>query len=213
MKEWEGCLGFELTIASLVENAIPPYLIGTEATDPDPFSALRPGSKSVCQANATQSSPRTTFEDLAVRLGEYVHRAVNSGVLVTDELPRTEARVILYDDDPWNQTPADNPQWLNMFKLGYGLTIPTTSGFPSAVSSEAVDISPLQYHEERSNAITTTLPVGIAPFTFANMQHAAGDSVLFFPSTCNPPVCSPNIEELEGVPAPGVHIPWSWQTP
>ncbi|KAJ3563925.1 hypothetical protein NPX13_g8028 [Xylaria arbuscula] len=210
MKEWKGCRGLEPAIALLVENAIPPYLIGTEATDPDPFSALRPGSKSFSQANATYSSPRTTFEQLTARLGEYVHTTISSGVLVTDELLRKEARVILNgDDDPWNQTPADNPQWLNMFKLGYGLTVPAmVDHIPSDSSLATANVYAEGHHREELESILSTLPVGEAPFTMENMHHAAGDNAMFLPLAC-----STNLEGHEGDVTSGVYIPWSWQTP
>ncbi|KAJ8128600.1 hypothetical protein O1611_g5037 [Lasiodiplodia mahajangana] len=202
MKEWKGCRGLEPAIALLVENAIPPYLIGTEATDPDPFSALRPGSKSFSQANANRSSPRTTFEELTARLGEYVHTTISNGILVTDELLRKEARVILYgDEDPWNQTPADNPQWLHMFKLGYGLIVPLAAGLPSAPPSGTAGGEILQ-------SIIATLPIGMAPFTAQNMQHAAGDSAMLLP-----PVCNINTEGCESATTLSTYIPWSWQTP
>lgn len=35
---------------------------------------------------------------------------------------QVESRRILYgDDDPWNQTSADNPEWLNLFKKAHGI--------------------------------------------------------------------------------------------
>ncbi|KAJ3454589.1 hypothetical protein MRS44_013189 [Fusarium solani] len=40
----------------------------------------------------------------------------------TDEELQYQARWIMYDDgDPWNQTPADNPDWLREFKRDIGL--------------------------------------------------------------------------------------------
>ncbi|RGP79042.1 hypothetical protein FLONG3_2948 [Fusarium longipes] len=40
----------------------------------------------------------------------------------SDEELRHHARCLLYnDDDPWNQTPADNAQWLEMFKREVGI--------------------------------------------------------------------------------------------
>ncbi|KAF4459659.1 monocarboxylate transporter 4 [Fusarium albosuccineum] len=43
----------------------------------------------------------------------------------TDEELQHQARCILYyDDDPWNQTAADNPEWLLQFKLDVGLIQP-----------------------------------------------------------------------------------------
>ncbi|CAG7559701.1 unnamed protein product [Fusarium equiseti] len=40
----------------------------------------------------------------------------------SDEELRHQARCLLYnDDDPWNQTPADNAQWLDIFKKEAGI--------------------------------------------------------------------------------------------
>ncbi|RKK91804.1 hypothetical protein BFJ71_g10649 [Fusarium oxysporum] len=40
----------------------------------------------------------------------------------SDEELRHQARCLLYnDDDPWNQTPADHAQWLEMFKKEVGI--------------------------------------------------------------------------------------------
>ncbi|KAM0355203.1 hypothetical protein ACHAPU_001069 [Fusarium lateritium] len=40
----------------------------------------------------------------------------------SDEELRHQGRCLLYnDDDPWNQTPADNNQWLEMFKKEVGI--------------------------------------------------------------------------------------------
>ncbi|CAG9948865.1 unnamed protein product [Clonostachys rosea f. rosea IK726] len=42
----------------------------------------------------------------------------------TDEELQYQARWIIYDsDDPWNQTPADNPDWLREFKKETGLWV------------------------------------------------------------------------------------------
>ena len=39
---------------------------------------------------------------------------------------QNESRRILYgDDDPWNQTSADNPEWLNLFKKAHGIDTQT----------------------------------------------------------------------------------------
>ncbi|RMJ14836.1 hypothetical protein CDV36_005457 [Fusarium kuroshium] len=42
----------------------------------------------------------------------------------SDEELKYQARWILYDDDdPWNQTPVDNVEWLGEFKRGVGLSV------------------------------------------------------------------------------------------
>jgi hypothetical protein len=117
MKDWSGCRGLEPAIALLVQNAMPPYLIGADTTAVVPFSA----TKSSRETNGLAREP-TTFEFLTERLGQYVKLAQETGGVITDELLQQEARCIVYgDDDPWNQTAADNPQWLSLFKQGHGI--------------------------------------------------------------------------------------------
>lgn len=66
----------------------------------------------------------TCWEILTVRLGRFVAEQMSKNPTepVTDELLQREARIILYDDDDtWNQTAADNPEWLRLFKQAHGL--------------------------------------------------------------------------------------------
>ncbi|KAF1989679.1 hypothetical protein K402DRAFT_418401 [Aulographum hederae CBS 113979] len=194
IREWKGCRGLEPQVASLVQNAMPPYLIGNEAKSPFPFSASNEASliqntmslkvdlEATVHAGATWdfcqdsqslgigssnhrnssssttnlTSPRTPasfnssfpsaggpktpvdcgghrptvglttcWEVLTVRLGQYVvaARAAGATDALTDEMLQRQARTILYeDDDSWNQTAADNPEWLNLFKRAHGLS-------------------------------------------------------------------------------------------
>ncbi|GME66306.1 Homeobox and c2h2 transcription factor [Neofusicoccum parvum] len=64
----------------------------------------------------------TCWEILTVRLGKYAKQQLSQGVLPTDAMLQREARRILYDsDDGWEQTAADNPEWLELFKKAHGL--------------------------------------------------------------------------------------------
>ena len=57
-----------------------------------------------------------------MRLGEYVRTALAKGELVNDDSVRRQARLVMYgDNDAWNQTPADNAEWLRLFKDGLNL--------------------------------------------------------------------------------------------
>jgi len=67
-------------------------------------------------------SRATCWEILAIALGRYVKEQVKKGVVLSDEMLQSKARHILYDsDDAWNQTAADNPEWLDLFKKAHGL--------------------------------------------------------------------------------------------
>lgn len=64
----------------------------------------------------------TCWEILTLRLGKFAKQQVALGITLTDEMLQREAREILYQgDDPWNQTAADNPEWLTLFKKAHGL--------------------------------------------------------------------------------------------
>lgn len=76
-------------------------------------------------AQYPSTSPMTTcWEILTVRLGRFVKERLEQSVLITDDMLQHQARIILYnDEDPWNQTAADNPEWLELFKKAHGLCL------------------------------------------------------------------------------------------
>ena len=148
MSEWKGCRGLDPSVAAQVTNAMPPYLIGIESVSPVPFSATNKASwqppitsdtgvytgndysNELSQHSCAQetsdliefSSKATCWEILTVRLGKYANDMSKKGIVLTDEMLQSYARQILYDsDDTWNQTAADNPEWLDLFKKAQGL--------------------------------------------------------------------------------------------
>ncbi|KAF2480222.1 hypothetical protein BDY17DRAFT_256159, partial [Neohortaea acidophila] len=137
MSEWKGCRGLDPNIAALVTDAMPPYLIGHEALAPDPFSATnkstlghdmlndattRPDNSQTAPQDSPGTSKASCWEILTIRLGEYANDMAKKGVVLTDEMLQSKARRILYEsDDAWNQTAADNPEWLDLFKKAHGL--------------------------------------------------------------------------------------------
>lgn len=128
MKDWMGARGLEPTIAAQVRHSIPPYLISTESTALVPFSAeygvseyaTHEGEHSaVKDLNSSAPSP---FENLVSELGRYVIAQKSQHLVPSDHALQQKARLIVYgEDDPWNQTAADNSQWLDLFKDGYGI--------------------------------------------------------------------------------------------
>ncbi|KZM24344.1 DNA binding [Ascochyta rabiei] len=77
-------------------------------------------------SDSLENQPSATcWEILTLRLGQFARKhAEEQGTgTVTDEMLQVEARRILYGepDDPWNQTAADNPEWLSLFKKAHGI--------------------------------------------------------------------------------------------
>ncbi|OJJ87928.1 DNA-binding domain-containing protein [Aspergillus glaucus CBS 516.65] len=161
MKDWKGCRGLDPAVALAVDNAMPPYLIGIESNGVDPFSASTRGCPptaaidsraygAFCPNQPKEAQP-TPFEQLTEHLIRFVRRKQAQGSPITDECIQQEARGLLYgDDDPWNQTAADSPEWLRLFKEGIGLNASTPNLDPgtSNISSNAIFPLPWTADEE-----------------------------------------------------------------
>ncbi|THY14613.1 hypothetical protein D6D02_04246 [Aureobasidium pullulans] len=149
MVEWRGTHGFEPHVAQQVTNSMPPFLIGGEAKTPVPFSATKSGhsellaqitsraalsdaannnivadpSPSPENAQGEGNQPfKTAWELLTWHLGRYAQEQMKAGVVPTDEMFQQESRRLWFDsDDPWNQTFADDTQWMEIFRQEHGL--------------------------------------------------------------------------------------------
>ncbi|KAJ5226366.1 hypothetical protein N7468_007591 [Penicillium chermesinum] len=122
MSQWQGDWGFEPYILERVENAIPPYLIDYE------WRSLNPWTTVQSQGDGTTSrlpvpSDANCYQRLTQELAVYIRNQTAQGIVPTDQMLQAEARRVIYagDDDPWNQTCADNPVWLNILKRQNGL--------------------------------------------------------------------------------------------
>jgi hypothetical protein len=128
MSDWKGCRGFEPAIAALVNSAMPPYLIGLEGSSVNPYSATSPMKCMTLQTHLDAGgAPTTCWEILTVRLGKFAKEQTDKGIILTDAMLQTQARHILYDsDDALDNTAADSPEWLDLFKRAHALDyIPT----------------------------------------------------------------------------------------
>ncbi|KAJ5677132.1 uncharacterized protein N7477_002765 [Penicillium maclennaniae] len=100
MKDWKGCRGFIPAVALAVDNAMPPYLIGSESTGIDPFSASRRGKaptptegKASCQDQEPVIIQPTPFGQLTEHLVRYVRAKQADGIPITDESIQKEGDV------------------------------------------------------------------------------------------------------------------------
>lgn len=88
-----------------------------------PIVLTTPGYYSATET--AQVNPNATcWEILTLRLGRFAreHIEKHGGNTITDDMLQREARMILYSDpDGWDQTAADNPEWLNLFKKAHGI--------------------------------------------------------------------------------------------
>ncbi|KAF5597746.1 uncharacterized protein FSUBG_8396 [Fusarium subglutinans] len=135
MADWKGDHDFEPSIAAQVRNALPPYLLANEALTMVPFSATDPtvpdhfaqieerNGKPVPDPEQQQIdpgfelTPDSYTKFLAWHLGRFAQQSFASGVFPTDEMFQGEARRLVYgSDDNWEQTIADNEQWIATFR-------------------------------------------------------------------------------------------------
>ncbi|RGP77169.1 sugar transporter [Fusarium longipes] len=69
----------------------------------------------------TQDISSNSFPEFMVHhLGRYAQQQMRLGIVPTDEMFQTEARRLVYETlDPWDQTLADNKDWLSCFRNCY----------------------------------------------------------------------------------------------
>lgn len=145
MANWIGDHEFPPEIAAQVTHSVPPYLLDFESRTFVPFSAtngavndhlsqmlsrasfldaagepqaipesLEPGLQPVQEGNLVSYT-----EVLTRHLSHYAQQMMRGGVIPTDEMFQLEARQLLFDsEDQWNQTMADNLEWLTKFRGG-----------------------------------------------------------------------------------------------
>ncbi|CAO2655864.1 Nn.00g046670.m01.CDS01 [Neocucurbitaria sp. VM-36] len=100
------------------------YQDGRDPSNAGPIVLTTPQHYSASSTH--NSNPNATcWEILTLRLGRFARQHIekHGAGSVTDEMLQRESRGILYGepDDPWNQTAADNPEWLNLFKKAHGI--------------------------------------------------------------------------------------------
>lgn len=128
MTQWTGDWGFEPEIEKLVENAIPPYLIGLERRTMDPWrisDAVRVDGESRVWNEVPNAFNRYT--GLHHALVTYLQAEIEAGRQPSDQMIQDEARLIAYGEtDPWNQTWADDPAWVAALRRDVELMSGTT---------------------------------------------------------------------------------------
>ncbi|RAH85979.1 hypothetical protein BO86DRAFT_286810, partial [Aspergillus japonicus CBS 114.51] len=135
MAEWKGDWGFAPDVQRLVENAMPPYLLGHERRTMDPWKssvALLGGSVpeqedtlgfSYVSIGNDVPNALNRYTDLRRALIDYIHSQTAAGICPTDERLQQVARQFSYGgNDPLDQTYADyDPLWLEAVKQEAGL--------------------------------------------------------------------------------------------
>jgi Homeobox KN domain len=129
MCDWAAGWGFEPDIARLVENSVPPYMNANERASMDPYVAKATTPSSADDTNLTfGTSAASTLADsncwrrLEQVLSGYIAQQKVMGHTPTDKQLQDQARLIVFEnDDPWNQTAADNERWLSTLKFQHGI--------------------------------------------------------------------------------------------
>jgi hypothetical protein len=121
MAQWQGDWGFEPVVQSLVENAMPPYLIGHERETLNPYKLSQ---RNVAAPGLSVPEDANCFDRLRRELLAFVREHMANGSIPTDQMIQDQGRRTIYgSDDPWNQTCADNPTWLSVLKREAGLEL------------------------------------------------------------------------------------------
>jgi hypothetical protein len=84
--------------------------MGQKVDDPQPHQSLP-------ESFSSQSELSSFTQILTMHLSRYAQAQMKQGVVPTDDMFQQESRRLLYDcEDSWNQTAADNDQWLSAFR-------------------------------------------------------------------------------------------------
>ncbi|OGM50948.1 putative homeobox protein meis [Aspergillus bombycis] len=120
MVQWKGCWGFEPGVTKLVENAMPPYLVGHERQTMDPWKttdALDTGGNEVLPFINDIPNALSRYVNLRRDLIVYLREQAAVGNHITDQMVQDKAREIAYgSNDPFDQTYADNPKWVTSLR-------------------------------------------------------------------------------------------------
>lgn len=169
MESWTGCRGLDTDVSAHVVAAMPPFLIGVERSNSLPFSA----SKRRHGPAATTRDGRTktvgfAWESLAVELHTLVQTTKAMHNMISDRTLQAHARMLVHGTShstAW--TPADNQEWLDLFKRAHCLgVIPGTIDGSTAYIPEDLEI----YHDlglpipSRNEIATTRLSALITMF-------------------------------------------------
>ncbi|RSL81921.1 hypothetical protein CEP51_005507 [Fusarium floridanum] len=161
MNEWKGDRGFEQKIDDLVENDMPVFLIGTQRHTMEPFSASRADHRlEMSEQNvlgplstdelspevAGSTSPNKdetsahSYRKIERLLLKFVSDQIAEGRVPSDrQLQRKMSEMMYGPDNAWDQTWADNPQWLDMFRRKAGLiSLPLSGGKNAFVGFDEV---------------------------------------------------------------------------
>lgn len=128
MIQWKGDWGFDPSVQGMVENAIPPYLLGQEQTTPDPWKISElVGDEEGLSAGTNVPNGLDRYVNLRRDILAYLDKQMAQGLHPSDEMIQDEARRVAYGtEDRWNLTYADDQVWLDVIKseAGLGLSRP-----------------------------------------------------------------------------------------
>ncbi|KAF2020729.1 hypothetical protein BU24DRAFT_339509 [Aaosphaeria arxii CBS 175.79] len=123
-----------------VDNLGDRYTDGSASLSPLAVPTNTPQHQLSSSKSPSPHPNATCWEILTLRLGQFARQYLETHEpsSLTDEMLQQQARFILYDsDDPWNQTSADNAEWLALFKKSHG--IPSSSTFTNWSSHEVLE--------------------------------------------------------------------------
>jgi hypothetical protein len=121
IEEWKGCRGLDSDVAALVTHAMPPFLIGQP--DISPFYTSLMGHEPN-RSRVHYQGEETIWDSLVATLQKLVRQSSSQHLMVSDRTLQSHARRTIYGSaDSCGKTPADNPEWLDLFKRSYSLSL------------------------------------------------------------------------------------------
>lgn len=164
-----------------------PYDGSMSASSLSPIGARKNASVSLSPQHHTNA---TCWEILTLRLGRFARQHIEQfgANTVTDKMLQQQAREILYEsDDTWNQTAADNPEWLNLFKKAHGIDNTETRAWKHQDILEDLGVRSDAQLDRSFNLSHFGVDVGEDLGRYANAQVNSDLDLSHFPVVSQPP--------------------------
>lgn len=217
--EASNILGRAEESSSPASDAVASFLLRLVFRSTDWLAGFRqraslPRSEDIMDVNLRSKDPTTidsTIHNnsrLEAELSEFAKTKLSTGVVLSDADLQRQARLIIYEfDDGWNQTAADDPNWLNAFKrrhLQPSDADTAMNNSPSAIEpGGSTSPSPALTSTAAGSSGSTVAPIKLPPFflndanCFNRLARELSRWVMATMSPMNPNCHVPADEELQ----------------
>ena len=160
-----------------------------------------PRSEDIVNMNHRSTDPKSidstihNYSRLETELAEFARNQLAMGIEPNDSELQKQARIIVYEfDDGWNQTAADNDDWLGAFKARHLNPANSSTASGQSLPSDSLltieaTLSNVHQCEIRNNILSALPAVGYGAQIYAGLGRAHNSTVRTSPMFLNDANC------------------------